>query len=159
MTHSGSPNSKRTPPGTIGNLKQLDNIASSHDGKCLSGVYKNCKERLLWQCSFGHKWLATPFSIKIRKSWCPVCAGNRPFGMETMHKLAQEYKGQCLSKKYVNCKTKMLWKCSNGHEFIATPESIRQGRWCPYCRNTDNDNFRQDLIGLHSRAISGPVEI
>ena len=141
MTQSVLPNSKRTNPGTRSNLMQLADIASSHHGKCLSRVYINCKEKLLWQCSFGHQWLATPFSIKIRKSWCPVCAGNQPFGMEALHKLAQKHKGKCLSTKYRNCKTKMLWKCRNGHQFNATPENIKQGRWCPYCRNTDNDIF------------------
>ncbi len=126
-------NSKSTTTGTNKILKQLSDIASSHHGKCLSTVYKNCKEKLLWQCSCGHQWLATPFSIKIRKSWCPVCAGNQPFGIDAMYKLAQEHKGKCLSKKYMNCKTKMMWKCKNGHQFQATPDNIKQGRWCSHC--------------------------
>lgn len=112
----------------------LSIIALSHNGKCLSSDYKNIKQKLLWECEKGHTWFATPFSIKVRKSWCPVCAGNQPLGMEAMYKLAKKNKGKCLSTFYANCKTKMLWQCRNGHQFQSTPDNIKQGKWCPFCR-------------------------
>ena len=118
-------------------ILEMQKMAIDKGGKCLSTEYTNSKVPLLWQCSCGHQWLATPFSIKIRKSWCPVCAGNRPFGIDIMHKLASENEGTCLSTKYTNCKTKMLWECRNGHQFQATPENVKQGKWCPHCRNTN----------------------
>ncbi|WP_106543954.1 zinc-ribbon domain-containing protein [Prolixibacter denitrificans] len=112
---------------------EMQKLAKAKGGKCLSPAYFNSKVKLLWQCSCGHQWLATPFSIKVRNSWCPQCAGNQPLGMEAMHKLAKGKEGICLSTGYVNCKTKMLWQCKNGHEFKLTPDNIKQGRWCPYC--------------------------
>jgi hypothetical protein len=120
-------------PGINKTLEQLTIIAFSHNGKCLSSVYKNIKQKLLWECKKGHQWYATPFSIKVRKSWCPVCAGNQPLGMKAMHESAKENEGKCLSTEYGNCKTKMLWQCSNGHQFQSTPENVKLGRWCPHC--------------------------
>lgn len=115
-------------------LKRLKKIALERNGKCLSANYKSIKQKLLWECQKGHTWFATPFSIKIRKSWCPVCAGNQPLGMTVMYKLAKKNKGKCLSTMYENCKTKMLWQCRNGHQFQSTPDNIKQGKWCPICR-------------------------
>jgi len=115
-------------------LEQLSFIASGHNGRCHSTDFKNNKQKILWECSKGHQWYASSFSIKIRKSWCPVCAGNQPLGMIAMHKLADTNKGKCLSTQYQNCKTKMLWQCREGHQFQSTPDYINQGNWCPICR-------------------------
>lgn len=120
--------------GTINIPEELNKIALSHHGRCLSSNYRNIKQKLLWECKNGHQWYATPFSIKTRKSWCPVCAGNLPLGMKAMHELAKENEGKCLSTIYENCKTIMMWQCRYGHQFQSTPENIRQGRWCPQCR-------------------------
>ncbi len=69
-------------PVCAGNLpltiEQMQEIAIQKGGKCLSGEYINSKTKLIWQCKKGHRWEASPFSIKTRKSWCPVCAGNQP---------------------------------------------------------------------------------
>jgi hypothetical protein len=128
-------------PECAGNRKlsliELQHLAIKKGGMCLATHYINSKTRILWQCKQGHQWYASASSIKNRNSWCPVCAGNQPFGMDTMNKLAEKNQGKCLSTTYVNCKTKMLWKCKNGHQFQATPENVNQGKWCPHCRNTN----------------------
>ena len=42
--------------------------------------------------------------------------------------------GRCLSKSYINAKTKLEWECSEGHRWWATPSNIRHiGTWCPKC--------------------------
>lgn len=115
-------------------ILEMQKIAIARGGKCLSHYYINSKVKLLWQCNKGHQWFATPFSIKIRKSWCPQCVGKQPLDMEAMHRLAQKNEGKCLSTNYLNCKTKMLWQCKNEHQFHSTPDNIKQGRWCPFCR-------------------------
>ena len=114
-------------------ILEMRKIAIAKEGKCLSLNYINSKVKLLWQCNSGHQWYASPFSIKVRKSWCPHCAGNQPLGLDAMHVLAREKGGKCLSKQYLNCKTKMLWQCQHGHQFQSTPDNIKQGKWCPNC--------------------------
>ena len=50
------------------------------------------------------------------------------------HLAAALHGGKCLSTKYVNCKTKYLWECSEGHRWEVCVDSIFNGRtWCPYC--------------------------
>ena len=110
-------------------------LAKSKGGICWSEEYTNNKTKLWWECRKGHRWQASAFSIKIRKSWCPVCANNLPLGLEEMNELARKNGGKCLSKKYVNVKGKLLWQCKKGHRFEATPDRVRKGRWCYQCSN------------------------
>ncbi len=57
-------------------IKQIYSLAAERGGKCLSDIYINSKHKLLWECANGHQWHASSFSIRIRKSWCPVCYKN-----------------------------------------------------------------------------------
>lgn len=60
------------------NIQQMQQLAKVKGGLCLSEENINSKTKLLWRCKKGHRWEAIPFSMKTRKSWCPVCAGNQP---------------------------------------------------------------------------------
>jgi hypothetical protein len=57
-------------------LDELQKIASSRGGDCLSRTYVNERTALAWYCAAGHRWSATPGKVK-RGSWCPKCAGIR----------------------------------------------------------------------------------
>jgi len=52
------------------------------------------------------------------------------FCLPLMHKLAAKKGGKCLSKKYVNSKTRLKWQCEQRHIWQATPDSIKNGSWC-----------------------------
>ena len=54
------------------NIEEMQKLAVSRDGKCLSNNYVNARTKLEWQCTFGHKWYANSDSIK-NGSWCPHC--------------------------------------------------------------------------------------
>ncbi|MGB0390730.1 MAG: zinc-ribbon domain-containing protein [Salibacteraceae bacterium] len=126
-----------------GSVQEMQLLAKSRGGICWSKVYVNSKTNLWWECINGHRWQATPFSIKNRKSWCPVCARNTPLGLEYMKKIAKQRDGKCLSKNYSNVKTKLLWRCSEGHQFEATPDNVRKGAWCGKCKSA---NDKRQLI-------------
>lgn len=53
--------------------------------------------------------------------------------LEVCKSLAQQRGGECLSTGYVNTKTKMKWRCAEGHQWETTYGSIKSGRWCPHC--------------------------
>lgn len=54
--------------------------------------------------------------------------------INTMKNLAKEKGGKCLSKKYINSRTKLMWQCSEGHVWMADPTRInRRGHWCAKC--------------------------
>ena len=57
--------------------------------------------------------------------------------IEQMHALAKERGGVCLSTVYVNSYTKLRWRCSEGHEWEATPSNVKRlDSWCPACVGT-----------------------
>ena len=123
-------------PRCAGNLKKttedMKALASKRGGKCLSETYINSQTKLLWECSEGHQWEALLNTIQ-RGSWCPECAGINPHDIGMMHSTAIKRGGECLSVQYVNSRTKLLWKCSMGHQWEAIPEIIIRGHWCPKC--------------------------
>ena len=54
-------------------IDEMQNLAESHKGKCLSTKYINYETKLEWECKEGHIWKTTPGNIKAGK-WCPKCA-------------------------------------------------------------------------------------
>ena len=57
-------------------IEEMDEIALSRGGKCLSRQYKNMSTKLRWQCERGHQWMARPHLFKLGQ-WCPRCAISR----------------------------------------------------------------------------------
>jgi hypothetical protein len=55
--------------------------------------------------------------------------------IEEMKTIAKERGGKCLSKKYINAKTKLKFKCKEGHIWEVITSGIYRGTWCPYCVN------------------------
>jgi len=112
-------------------IDDMQALARLQGGKCLSKEYKNSHVKLIWQCSSGHQWKATPTNIKQGK-WCPFCSGKRQT-IEDMRELARHYDGVCLSSEYHSAKIKLQWKCKNGHVWEARPDNVKHGNWCPIC--------------------------
>ena len=49
-------------------LKTMQEHAEKRGGKCLAKEYKNSTYKLLFECSNGHKWRATPLEIMGKKA-------------------------------------------------------------------------------------------
>lgn len=114
-------------------IADMQRIASSKGGDCLSQQYVNYNTKLYWRCEKGHEWSSTPRDV-ISGYWCGDCAGNKKLTLEDMHNAASERGGKCLSQRYKNNHTKLVWKCASGHVWEATPRDIRHGKkWCPIC--------------------------
>ncbi len=47
-------------------------IAKERGGECVSKTYVNSSTRLEWECGRGHRWFATPNTIR-RGHWCARC--------------------------------------------------------------------------------------
>ena len=123
-------------PACAGNamstIEEMRRTAKSKGGRCLSKEYINARSRLTWQCKQGHQWRAVPGNIRSGK-WCPVCAGTQTGSIEEMSQIARGRGGHCLSKEYINSRTKLTWQCKQGHHWKALPSSIKQGHWCAIC--------------------------
>jgi hypothetical protein len=113
-------------------IEEMRDIAKQRGGLCLSSEYMGNKVKLKWQCSDKHVWKAIPQSIK-RGCWCPHCVGNVKLTIAEMKDIAQKRGGRCLSKEYINYRTKLIWECAKGHQWKASPDKVKQGTWCPIC--------------------------
>lgn len=114
--------------------------AKQMDGKFLSEDYIGPHEKYIWQCHDGHEWEATWYQIQKKESWCPQCV--RPkYSISDLINYANENSGQCLSKYYINNKTKYKWKCCESHIWEASWSALKNNSsWCPTCarlRNTE----------------------
>ncbi|MBP7774161.1 hypothetical protein KA078_00040 [Candidatus Woesebacteria bacterium] len=112
-------------------------IAEERGGICLSAEYVNSSEKLLWQCEYGHTWQATLRDIKSG-TWCRICsyyyrAENKKNGIDDAKQIAVIRGGKCLSRKYINSKSPLVWRCSIGHRWLTDYSNILQGSWCPEC--------------------------
>lgn len=115
-------------------LEEMQEIAASRGGSCLSIAYKNKDAKLRWKCHLGHEWEATPHHIKISKSWCPVCAHRVPLQVEEARELAASRGGTLLSTpNRLTVDSRLLWRCQYGHEWEAFYGPVRQGSWCAHC--------------------------
>ena len=119
-------------------LEDAQQAAESKEGACLSTVYNNSSTKMKWKCVKGHMWEAS-FNRVRSGDWCSICghesAGNKIRGsIEKVQERASLRGGRCLSDEYVNNRTKLEFKCSEGHKWWATPGSIQQGNWCPKCK-------------------------
>jgi hypothetical protein len=108
-------------------------LARSRGGECLSTEYVNWDTPLRWRCSNNHEWINRAGKIKSGQ-WCPTCAGKAPKGLAFLHDLAAAQGGRCLSEEYPGMQGAALWACAEGHQWLAKPNNIRYGTWCPYCR-------------------------
>lgn len=57
-------------------LAEMQAIAESRGGRCLSDEYANIMSPLRWACAYDHEWVATPNNVKHHGSWCPHCVFN-----------------------------------------------------------------------------------
>lgn len=115
-------------------IEDIKNIAISMGGRLLSNNYKNNKEKLMWECRFGHRWNAILTNIMDGK-WCPTCSKNKKLSLNHCYELAEKFNGKCLSTIYINAQTKYKWQCNKNHIWMATYNNIKtKFSWCPKCK-------------------------
>lgn len=115
-------------------IQDAISIAIDRGGECLSKEYINSTSLLIWRCAKSHTWKNSLSGIRSKKQWCPYCAGKAKLTIELMREIAGSRGGECISKEYFNSATKLTWRCAHGHEWMATPDNIKnRGTWCPIC--------------------------
>jgi hypothetical protein len=114
-------------------IQDMQKIARSRGGRCLSKTYGGTIVKLHWECSEKHKWWASPGHVKNSKSWCPICSKTTRLTIQEMYTIAESRGGRCLSKTYKNAHSKLKWQCAKGHIWETKPAYIRRGHWCPVC--------------------------
>ena len=129
-------------------IDDMQALARVYDGKCLSEEYKDSHTKLIWQCSLGHQWEATPTNIKQGK-WCPHCAGKQKT-IEDMATLAQRHGGFCLSPVYRTARSKLRWQCRNGHIWEARKKAAGSALDTGQLTNEGTGIWNQHLKNIFS---------
>ena len=95
-----------------------------------------------WKCSLGHEWQAK-ISNRVNGNGCPFCAGKKV--LKGFNDLQTKFPQVALEWNYKKNKEKadefvagsskkVWWKCSNGHEWIASIKERTIGKTgCPTC--------------------------
>lgn len=65
--------------------------------------------------------------------------------IEDMHKMAASHQGKCLSKRYVNSRTKLQWQCKEGHKWKRSPNATQRGQWCSTCLKQQSGYTIEDM--------------
>jgi len=144
---------KRAGLNSRSTIDEYQKIAIERGGKLLSKTYTGSGIPMLWECSKGHQWRVSGGHVKNSKSWCPECAGYSPLTLQIMIDEAAKHGGECLSKNYINSGTKLKWKCSEGHIWLANPGDVRSGKWCRICGiKSSSDKSRDSIETYHAIA-------
>lgn len=108
-------------------------LAQTHGGCLVTPRYRGSGKKHSWKRKNGHEWDTVLNSIQ-QGNWCPYCAGSRltisdkSKLLSEMRRIAKLRGGECLSSCYVSCNDRMLWRCSQGHEWEATPQNVHTRR-------------------------------
>ena len=62
-----------------------------------------------------------------------------------MRTLAEIRGGTCLSKEFINRRTKLRWQCNHKHEWDATPDNVIRKTWCPFCGREKSKKTIEDM--------------
>lgn len=112
-----------------------------------------------WKCHKGHSWRAVISSRTIRKMGCPYCGGRRRLvGYNDLATVNPELATQWDYDKNAplrpcdvtaHYKTKVWWKCPEGHSWKAQVSNRSNGTGCPYCKGKRVIVGKTDLLSTH----------
>lgn len=76
-------------------------------------------------------------------------SNKKKHSIDECHALAKDYEGQCLSTEYISNKSKLRWRCKDGHEFKSSLFSVNTMRsWCKICAYKTNGRNKSDSIEM-----------
>lgn len=110
-------------------IEMAQKLAETKSGSFLSEKYIDTHTKYIWQCQYGHIFEAS-YNNVLKGRWCKYCAR---WGIDTIKKLAEEKDGKCLSDIYIP-NQKLLFECSEGHQWEALIGAISKGSWCSECQ-------------------------
>ena len=98
----------------------------------ISKEYINYKTKLIYRCPKGH------IGSISRSNWlagrrCAECSGKKKPTYTRVFESFLKAGYTLLSNNYVNCYSKLKYRCNNGHECWTTWSNWHQGVRCPIC--------------------------
>ena len=114
-------------------LKEIKKLARERGGECLSEIYVNTSDPLVFRCIKGHITKRSATSMK-KGHWCKDCAPNAKYTFDDIRELGEKRGWELLSKKYEGVESHLSWKCDKGHPFKQRATNTIQGHGCSDCK-------------------------
>lgn len=135
-------------------LKMVQDLAINRGGKLISTIYKNTRDKLIWECNVCCKqWSANLKNIKKRSSWCPNC--DIYFcNIDQAYNIAESKNGKCLTSRenFKNGDQKLEWECHLGHKWLASLYKVKNSKtWCPKCSGTKKKTYEEIKLEIELR--------
>lgn len=116
-------------------------------GITMMGEYSNSKTKTMFMCCNNHTWSAQP-SMVLFGNGCPHC---NKISMsltkeEINNRLLNDGRGITLVGEYFNNYTLIEFRCSLGHNWMATSNSVLFGNGCPHCDNINRTLSKEKVI-------------
>lgn len=103
-------------------LLTIPYTANSNDENLIKFITDKCKK------IFGEEHVKdVDVNLKIKNFVTDISELNK------IKNIAIKRKGKCLSKYYLGSNVKMEFECKKGHKWLASPDKIKQNKWCPHC--------------------------
>ncbi len=119
-------------------IEELQGIAESKGGKCLSTEYMGLNKKYLFEDKDGNQWETTA-KVIFGGGWSPKEAHQKrldgiiKYTIEDLKKYAIKKGGKCLSTEYISTNHKYLWEDSKGRKWEALWNNVlRSDHWSPY---------------------------
>nr|QBK88384.1 MAG: hypothetical protein LCMiAC01_00480 [Mimivirus LCMiAC01] len=122
----------------INTFNKYKKMIEEYGGICITTIetYSSSNTRITWKCKECHVQKTKPWEFTKSCNHCVICCNNVKLTLEQMQEIAIQREGKCLSDKYINGKTKLLWECANRHQWLAAPMYVKnKTTWCPVCNN------------------------
>ena len=134
-------------------IQDMHRCAAAQRGRCLTQQYVDDATKCKFQCACGHKFSLTPNAVVLR-AWCRRCCYTRGLPPEVAAKyyaqlqaFAAQRNGKCLSKTYINNRTKRKFQCQEGHTWWAYPLNvIHHLSWCPKCNDSVSEEIARQIL-------------
>ncbi len=119
-------------------LEKVQDFVKDREWTLLSDKYINTITNLLFRCKNNHEFWKSVNNLKIHPicKYCPDYKGRRIFWtLEKVQDFVKDREWILLSDKYIDSKTKLLFRCKNNHEFWKNVDELRAYSNCKYCPN------------------------
>lgn len=115
-------------------IEEIKDFTKRKGFQCISKSYTNCQAiSLQFKCPNGHIFTTSWNSFRNHQG-CLKCAGLEKKSLEHIKEYVNEFGYQCVSDKYINSITKLIFLCDKNHTFKMTWSNIRQSHRCPECK-------------------------
>lgn len=144
-------------------LAGMRNVAIAWGGACVSAAYKGYLVPLYFRCEAGHRFPMLAKAIRMGQ-WCIECAYDRAVihSLDEARAMAISRGGRCLSRRYLNTRDRMRWRCEAGHTWSASLEAVLRGDWCQACHferiKPAQDSLEQAAAARGGRCLSAYVD-